>query len=185
MIKLQLKICIINVMNCLIMRQIEKSVLKLGADNHYRFPEFSSGRLVSNKWNGVWNTNTLPWYRFHKIPLGDLWSRLPLDAMACLHSYVKYHTKCCPIFVLCCYYWWTASTKPRLLFSRAGYAFWGFFLSSVYYVLVTYRSMFILFNFYFQCYNNCCIYFINWKHYYISSLCRQFEFKLLLLRFCY
>jgi len=29
------------------------------------------------------------------------------------------------------YYWWTASIKPRLLFSRAGYAFWGLSLSSV------------------------------------------------------
>jgi len=26
------------------------------------------------------------------------------------------------------YYWWTASIKPRLLFSRAGYASWGLFL---------------------------------------------------------
>jgi len=31
------------------------------------------------------------------------------------------------------YYWWTASIKPRLLFSRAGYASWGLSLSSVYY----------------------------------------------------
>jgi len=53
MIKLQHKICIRNVMNCLIQRQIENSVLKSGADNHYRFPEFSSGRLASNKWNGL------------------------------------------------------------------------------------------------------------------------------------
>jgi len=30
------------------------------------------------------------------------------------------------------YYWWTASIKPRLLFSRAGYAFWGLSLSLVY-----------------------------------------------------
>ena len=30
------------------------------------------------------------------------------------------------------YYWWTASIKPRLLFSRAGYASWGLSLSSVY-----------------------------------------------------
>ena len=28
------------------------------------------------------------------------------------------------------YYWWTASIKPRLLFSRAGYASWGLSLSS-------------------------------------------------------
>jgi len=31
------------------------------------------------------------------------------------------------------YYWWTASIKPRLLFSRAGYASWGLSLSSVWY----------------------------------------------------
>jgi len=31
------------------------------------------------------------------------------------------------------YYWWTASIKPGLLFSRAGYASWGLSLSSVYY----------------------------------------------------
>ena len=31
------------------------------------------------------------------------------------------------------YYWWTASIKPRLLFSRAGYASWGLSLSSVLY----------------------------------------------------
>ena len=31
------------------------------------------------------------------------------------------------------YYWWTASIKPRLLFSRAGYASCGLSLSSVYY----------------------------------------------------
>jgi len=31
------------------------------------------------------------------------------------------------------YYWWTASIKPRLLFSHAGYASWGLSLSSVYY----------------------------------------------------
>jgi len=31
------------------------------------------------------------------------------------------------------YHWWTASIKPRLLFSRAGYASWGLSLSSVYY----------------------------------------------------
>ena len=29
------------------------------------------------------------------------------------------------------YYWWTASIKPRLLFSRADYASWGLSLSSV------------------------------------------------------
>ena len=29
------------------------------------------------------------------------------------------------------YYWWTASIKPRLLFSRVGYASWGISLSSV------------------------------------------------------
>ena len=29
------------------------------------------------------------------------------------------------------YYWWTASIKPRLLFSRAGHASWGLSLSSV------------------------------------------------------
>jgi len=40
----------------IILRQIENSYLIAGADNHYRFPEFSSGRLASNKWNGVWNT---------------------------------------------------------------------------------------------------------------------------------
>jgi len=35
MIKLQRKICIINVMNCLIMRQIENSGLKSGADTGF------------------------------------------------------------------------------------------------------------------------------------------------------
>ena len=30
------------------------------------------------------------------------------------------------------YYWWTASIKPRLLFSHAGYASWGLSLFSVY-----------------------------------------------------
>ena len=30
------------------------------------------------------------------------------------------------------YHWWTASIKPRLLFSRAGYASWGLSFSSVY-----------------------------------------------------
>jgi len=29
------------------------------------------------------------------------------------------------------YYWWTASIKPRLLFSRAGFASWGLSRSSV------------------------------------------------------
>ena len=29
------------------------------------------------------------------------------------------------------FYWWTASIKPRLMFSRAGYASWGLSLSSV------------------------------------------------------
>jgi len=33
------------------------------------------------------------------------------------------------------YYWWTASIKPRLLFSRAGYASWWLSLSSVYFFL--------------------------------------------------
>ena len=32
------------------------------------------------------------------------------------------------------YYWWTASIKPRLLFSRTGYASWGLSLSSVKYL---------------------------------------------------
>jgi len=31
------------------------------------------------------------------------------------------------------YHWWTASMKPRLLFSRASYASWGLSLSSVYF----------------------------------------------------
>ena len=31
------------------------------------------------------------------------------------------------------YRWWTASIKPRLLFSRAGYALWGLSISSVFY----------------------------------------------------
>jgi len=31
--------------------------------------------------------------------------------------------------------WWTASIKPRLLFSRAGYASWGLSLSSVLYIM--------------------------------------------------
>jgi len=31
------------------------------------------------------------------------------------------------------YHWWTASIRPRLLFSRAGYASWGLSLSSVWY----------------------------------------------------
>jgi len=31
------------------------------------------------------------------------------------------------------YYWWTASIKPRLLLSRAGFASWGFSLPSVWY----------------------------------------------------
>ena len=35
------------------------------------------------------------------------------------------------------YYWWTASIKPRLLFSRAGYASWGLSLSSAYYEILT------------------------------------------------
>jgi len=34
------------------------------------------------------------------------------------------------------YYWWTASIKPRLLFSRAGYASWGCSLSSVCLLLI-------------------------------------------------
>jgi len=33
------------------------------------------------------------------------------------------------------YHWWTASIKPRLLFSRAGYASWGLSLSSVLYLM--------------------------------------------------
>ena len=33
------------------------------------------------------------------------------------------------------YHWWTASIKPRLLFSRAGYASWGLFLSWVCYLV--------------------------------------------------
>jgi len=32
------------------------------------------------------------------------------------------------------YYWWTASIKPRLRFSRAGYASWGLSLSSVFFI---------------------------------------------------
>ena len=33
-------------------------------------------------------------------------------------------------------YWWTASIKPRLLFSRGGFASWGLSLSSVCYSLI-------------------------------------------------
>jgi len=32
------------------------------------------------------------------------------------------------------YYWWTASIKPKLLFSRAGYASWELSLSSVLFI---------------------------------------------------
>jgi len=34
------------------------------------------------------------------------------------------------------YHWWTASIKPRLLFSRAGYASWGLSLLLVWYYLL-------------------------------------------------
>jgi len=37
------------------------------------------------------------------------------------------------------YHWWTASIKPRLLFSRIGYASWGLSLSSVYYRIYFYH----------------------------------------------
>jgi len=36
------------------------------------------------------------------------------------------------------FYWWIASIKPRLLFSRAGYAYWGLSLSSVFYCYIIY-----------------------------------------------
>jgi len=57
---------------------------------------------------------------------------------------VKYYRYATKVIQLCfrqwCgtnhYHWWTASIKPRLLFSRAGYASWGLYLSSVLYVLV-------------------------------------------------
>ena len=51
------------------------------------------------------------------------------------------------------YYWWTASIKPRLLFSRAGYASWGLSLSSVFLLL---RTLFAAFNLQYHqpCYNH-------------------------------
>ena len=55
--------------------------------------------------------------------------------VCCLHlkmefrSYAKGRQWCGIIH----YYWWTASIKPRLLFSIAGYASWGLSLSSVFF----------------------------------------------------
>jgi len=39
-------------------------------------------------------------------------------------------------------YWWTASIKPMLLFSRAGYAFWWLSLSSVYFNHKTFELLY-------------------------------------------
>jgi len=38
--------------------------------------------------------------------------------------------------------WWTASIKPRLLFSHAGYAFWGISLFSVDYNIIIGRRLY-------------------------------------------
>jgi len=51
----------------------------------------------------------------------------------CLHSKMEFRScarehQWCGIIH---YYWWTASIKPRLLFSRAGYASWELSLLSV------------------------------------------------------
>jgi len=54
------------------------------------------------------------------------------------------------------YYWWTASIKPRLLFSRAGYASWGLSLSLVY-VKKVYPT-----HFYYAVYGQLCIHMLNY-----------------------
>jgi len=56
--KLQHKIYMyrINVMNDLILRRVENTTLKSGADTLYRFSELSSGHLTSNKLILVGNT---------------------------------------------------------------------------------------------------------------------------------
>jgi len=54
--------------------------------------------------------------------------------VCCLHFKMEFRS-CSRVRQWCGiihYYWWKASIKPRLLFSRAGYAFWGLSLSSVY-----------------------------------------------------
>ena len=50
------------------------------------------------------------------------------EHVCCLHLKMDFRL-CARGRQWCCiihYYWWTASIKPRLLFSRAGYASWGF-----------------------------------------------------------
>jgi len=53
----------------------------------------------------------------------------------CCLCWKKMEFRSCAMELQCCgiihYYWWTASIKPRLLFSGAGYASWGLSLSSV------------------------------------------------------
>jgi len=58
--------------------------------------------------------------------------------VCCLHLKIEYCScargrQWCGIIH---YYWWTASIKTRLLFSRAGYASWGLSLSPVYYIFI-------------------------------------------------
>jgi len=62
------------------------------------------------------------WLRVHKDIPQYIWSQ----------SKFKWRQWCGIIH----YHWWTASIKPRLLFSRAGYASWGLSLSSVKYYLL-------------------------------------------------
>ena len=46
----------INIMNCLILRRIENSVLNSGTDNQSCFTDLPSVHLTFNKWNAVENT---------------------------------------------------------------------------------------------------------------------------------
>jgi len=65
-------------------------------------------------------------YLYFSGPHG-LWSVYLLHLKMEFHSCARGRQRCGIIH----YYRWTTSIKPRLLFSHAGYASWGFSLSSV------------------------------------------------------
>ena len=61
--------------------------------------------------------------------------------VCCLHLKMEFRlcARGCQWCGIIHYYWWTASIKPRLLFSRACYASWELFLSSVQFSSKDYR----------------------------------------------
>jgi len=68
--------------------------------------------------------------------------------VCCLHLKMEFRS-CARGRQWCCvihYFWWTASIKPRLLFSRLGYASWGLSLSLVKCVCLKYIHSFKVLN---------------------------------------